>query len=248
MEQPCRVGVLYPSTGAEDDYFRMARLLTPRAEVVMAHTEGPDRHEPHIGKLIGGSNYLLAGAAQLKPHNVDVCTWACTSGSFTHGLHGARKQATEVADFLQVPASSTSLAFANSTLAMGFTRVAVAATYPQEHASAFCAFLEEAGIDVVHLGAMGIWTGIEVGDVGPEPVLEFLEANDHEKAEAVLVPDTALHTVAFLTELEEAVGKPVLTANQVSFWECLRQTARLRPQPGLGRLFEMEGDTHATTY
>lgn len=64
MKNPFRVGVLYPSTGAEDDYFRIVRLLSPRAEVVLAHTEGPDRHEPHIGRLVGSSRYLLAGAAQ----------------------------------------------------------------------------------------------------------------------------------------------------------------------------------------
>ena len=69
MESPFRIGVLYPSTGAEDDYFRMARLLTPRAEVVMAHTEGPDRHEPHIGRLVGSSKYLLAGAGHASPRH-----------------------------------------------------------------------------------------------------------------------------------------------------------------------------------
>ena len=51
------------------------------------------------------------------------------------------------------------------------------------------------------------------------------------------MPDTALHTVAFLDELEAAVGKTVLTANQVTVWEAMRLAGRVTPQQGLGRLF-----------
>jgi len=232
-----RVGVLYPSYGAEDDFARLARLVTPPTETVVVHTGGTDRHEPHIGREIGGSKYLLPGARKLALHNVDVCTWACTSGSFTFGLEGARGQVAKIAEYLDVPASSTSLAFANATLALGGRKVSVAATYPQEHAASFCAFLEEAGIQVVHLGAMGVWTGIEVGEVERPAVLEFVAANDHADADALLVPDTALHTVAFLDELEQTVGKPVLTANQVTCWDCLRLAGRLEKQEGLGTLF-----------
>lgn len=62
-------------------------------------------------------------------------------------------------------------------------------------------------------------------------------ANDHPDAEAVLVPDTALHTVAWLIDLEESLGKPVLTANQVSVWEGLRLVGATEGRPGLGALF-----------
>ena len=44
----------------------------------------------------------------------------------------------------------------------------------------------------------------------------------------MLVPDTALHTVEWLDDLDELLGKPVLTANQVSVWEGLR------PRRGVG--------------
>jgi maleate cis-trans isomerase len=68
----------------------------------------------------------------------------------------------------------------------------------------------------------------------------MVEKNDHLDAEALLVPDTALHSVAWLEELEAAIGKPVLTANQVTFWEALRLAGRLEPQAGLGTLFRSQ--------
>ena len=49
----------------------------------------------------------------------------------------------------------------------------------------------------------------------------MVAAADHPDAEAVLVPDTAMHTLAIVDKLEAAVGKPVLTANQVTVWKGL---------------------------
>ena len=70
-----------------------------------------------------------------------------------------------------------------------------------------------------------------------DEVLDFVASNDNADAQAVLVPDTALHTVAWLTDLEERLGKPVLTANQVSVWEGLRLVGETAPRAGLGALF-----------
>ena len=71
-----------------------------------------------------------------------------------------------------------------------------------------------------------------------DEVLRFARTNDHPDAEAVLIPDTALHTAGFLTELEATVGKTVLTANQVTMWEALRAcksfNAAVRPGTAYG--------------
>jgi maleate cis-trans isomerase len=61
--------------------------------------------------------------------------------------------------------------------------------------------------------------------------------NDHRDAAAILLPDTALHTVRWLEDLEESVGKPVLTANQVTVWEGMRLAGCSPAVAGLGSLF-----------
>jgi len=83
----------------------------------------------------------------------------------------------------------------------------------------------------------GIITAAEVGTMGRDDVIRLAAGNNHAHADALLIPDTALHSVAWLEELEEAAQIPVLTANQVSFWEAVRLTGQLRPQTGLGTLF-----------
>lgn len=237
-----RIGILYPLHSAEDDYPTMAARLEPPVEVRVVHTDAVDLHTVEDCRRTGDWAHLEPGAAALRTLGVDVCMWACTSGSFVYGLGGAEEQARQLGNYLGIPASSTSLSFVNSIQALGIRRVAVAATYPAELATEFVGFLGEGGIQVVHLGSLGIWTAVEVGEVGGEEVIDFVRANDHADAEAILVPDTALHTVAFLSVLESAVGKPVLTANQVTMWEALRLGGRLRRQSGFGHLFAAAED------
>ena len=83
----------------------------------------------------------------------------------------------------------------------------------------------------------GIITAAEVGTWGKEEVLALARGGDHPEAEAVLLPDTALHTAAWIQELEAALGKPVLTANQVTVWEGLRLLEKPVRCPALGKLF-----------
>ena len=239
MENRLRVGILYPLHSAEDDYPRLAAALKPVVEVRVVHTDSPNLHRIDETQITGSREYLLAGVEEMRPQDVDVCMWACTSGSFVFGLDGARYQAQDLADAVDVPASSTSLAFLSACKSLGLKRVAVAATYPVELSKAFRTFLESDEIEVIHMGCLGVWTGDESALIEREEVLRFARANDHPDAEAVLIPDTALHTAGFLNELDTAVGKTVLTANQVTMWEALRLVRRLKPQSGLGRLMEV---------
>ena len=68
-------------------------------------------------------------------------------------------------------------------------------------------------------------------------MLDFAAAADHADAQAVLLPDTALHTVDLLDALDARVGKPVLTANQVSIWQGLRLAGQDERRKGFGALF-----------
>ena len=238
MEDRLMVGVLYPAYSAEDDYPRLAAALNPAVDVRVVHTESPNLHRIDETQVTGSREHLLAGAEELRPHDVDVCMWACTSASFAFGVDGARRQVQDLADVLGVPASSTSLSFLSACKALGLKRVAVAATYPEALSSLFRDFLETDGVEVVHMGCLDVWSGDESALIGREEVLRFARANDHPDADAVLIPDTALHTAGFLPELETVVGKTVLTANQVTMWEALRLANRLTPQSGLGRLME----------
>jgi maleate cis-trans isomerase len=231
------VGILYPGHSAEDDYPAMERVLGD-VGLPVVHTAMPeDAHRVDALLDIGAADVLAEGARELRALGVHTAVWACTSGSFVFGWDGAAEQVAGVRTAAGVPASSTSFAFVHAARRLGVRRVAVAATYPRDVAERFADFLARGGIEVVALSCGGIITAAEVGTLSRDDALAFLAGGDHPEAEAVLVPDTALHTAAWLDEAEERLGKPVLTANQVSAWEGLRLAGDRGARSGLGALF-----------
>jgi maleate cis-trans isomerase len=243
MRAPTELGLLYPGFAAEDDLPWLVEALFPdgsvRADVV--HTSiDEDTHTVAVLRDMGSESRLRAGAATLREHGAAAAVWACTSGSFVYGWDGARAQADSLAAWLGAPASSTSLAFVHALRDLGLRRVALAATYPEPVTRCFVDLLHDAGLEVVGSGSSGIVTATEVGTLEREAVLALVTGGDHPDAEAVLVPDTALHTVRWLDALEAAVGKPVLTANQVSVWEALRLADRPLRAGGFGALFALQ--------
>jgi maleate cis-trans isomerase len=235
-----RLGLLYPGHAAEDDLPWLVDALFPdrsvHADVV--HTSvGEDAHRVDALLDLGSADRLRAGAVALARNGADVAVWACTSGSFVFGWEGARRQVAELERDFGGPASSTSLAFVEAVRTLHLRRVAVAATYPEPVTRCFVELLSDAGLEVLASGSRDIVTAEEVGTVDRDTVLGLVVAGDHPDAEAVLVPDTALHTVRWLDELESAVSKPVLTANQVTVWEGLRLGGRPLRAAGHGSLF-----------
>jgi maleate cis-trans isomerase len=232
------VGFLYPGYSAEDDYPRIEMMIDTDIRLPVVHTDiGEDAHRVDALLRMGADERLADGVGELRLAGAEAVVWACTSGSFVYGWDGAKEQTRSLAGSAGLPASSTSFAFAHAVQALGARRVAVAATYPEDVTGYFTTFLKAAGIEVVADRASGIITAAEVGTWDRDQVLALARAGDHPDAEVVLMPDTALHTVAWLPELEEALGKPVLTANQVTVWEGLRLVERKAWAPKLGTLF-----------
>jgi maleate cis-trans isomerase len=235
---PGPIGILYPGHSAEDDYLELEARLGDGPQFVVQHTVmAEDAHRVDALLDWGRADRLADGARALAPHRPSAVVWACTSGSFAYGWNGAHEQAAGLTAATGVPASSTSLAFVTAVRALGCSAVAVVATYPDDVARLFASFLESGGVRVTSLRSHGIVMAAEVGTVAGPEVLAIATSGDDPEAEALLLPDTALHTIAYLEALERAVGKPVLTANQVSAWEGLRLAGHRRAHPGLGALF-----------
>ncbi|MCX4700491.1 decarboxylase [Streptomyces sp. NBC_01352] len=235
------LGFLYPGHSAEDDYPRIEQLLGSDVRLDLVHTDiGEDAHRVDALLEMGSAGRLAAGVEELRMAGAESVVWACTSGSFVYGWEGAHDQVRALALTAGMPASSTSFAFVHAAREIGAKRVAVGATYPDDVAGLFAEFLRAAGIEVVGVRPSGIITAAEVGTWGEAEVFALAREADDGSADALLLPDTALHTAAHIPTLEKELGKPVLTANQVTVWEALRLTDRRVNAPALGALFTRE--------
>lgn len=252
------VGLLYPGHSAEDDFRALEVRLAaarrgtaaasiagavPEIRLPLVHTSvGEDAHRVDALLDLGGHERLVHGARTLTSANrLDSLMWACTSGSFVFGWDGAHEQVDRLAQETGLPTSSTSIAFVNACHALGLEKVAVAASYPHDVAQHFVSFLGHGDVQVTSMGSHGISTAAEVGTLDKHQVTAIVVGAERAGAEAVLVPDTAMHTLAWVADLEGAVGMPVLTANQVTVREGLRLVGPVPSLPGLGALFASSG-------
>lgn len=55
----------------------------------------------------------------------------------------------------------------------------------------------------------------------------------------VFISCTAFKTIGVIATLEQDLGKPVVSANQASFWDCLRTAGLADRITGYGRLFDL---------
>ncbi|GAC01767.1 putative decarboxylase [Gordonia namibiensis NBRC 108229] len=235
------VAMLYPGHAAEDDYTLIESALVAsgaavRLPVTITEIESDD-HTVDAMAAVGEQERLAEGLRRAQVDEPASVMWACTSGSFVYGLDGARRQVADIAVLADRPASSTSLAFVEACHHLGLSRVAIAATYPAPLASRFIGFLDDGGIEAVSLRANDIETASEAGILDGDSLFDMIAAADHPDAEAILIPDTALHTAMWITGLEEKFAKPVLTANQVTAWQGLRLAGISAVIPELGTLF-----------
>jgi maleate cis-trans isomerase len=233
------IGFIYPDHAAESDYPLAGELLG--ANFVVVHIYGKDLHAVPELRDLGSPAKLAEGVTLLRPHQPSAVMFACTSGGFVFGPDGAADQIDGLAAFAGVPASSTSIAFVHALAALGCSRVAVAASYPQDIVDLFVNFLATHDISVESMGSAGIDTAAEVGRLTPPQVQALALANDDLNADALLIPDTAMHTLTQVDALEALLEKPVLTANAVTVWEGLRIAGTSRRVTGLGRLFNRNG-------
>ncbi|TWV41831.1 decarboxylase [Streptomyces misionensis] len=235
------LGFLYPGHFAEDDYPRIEQLLGSDIRVDLVHTDiGEETRRVAALREMGSAERLREGMERLRLAGAETVVWACTSGGFVHGWQGAQDQVRTLARLAGMPASSTSFGFVHAARELGVRRVAVGATYPEDVGALFAEFLRAAGLEVTATHSSGTVTAAEAAGWGEEDVLTLARAADDPAADAVLLPDTALHTAAYLGLLEKTLAKPVLTASQVTVWEGLRLADRRVNAPELGTLFTRE--------
>jgi maleate isomerase len=58
-------------------------------------------------------------------------------------------------------------------------------------------------------------------------------------AEALFISCTALRSAAVVPEIESAIGRPVVSSNLATAWNCLRLCGDQSPRPEWGRLMGM---------
>lgn len=215
---PVGIGVVVPYDMALD---RELWRWTP--ERVSLHlTRTPFEDVPvGIGQAlaVGDGDTVAEATRSVTIVEPAVVAYGCTSGSFVSGRAGeaALREAMVGAGARRAVTTSGALLRAVETVGIG--SMAVVTPYPEEVGDRLVAFLAEAGVEVTGSFNMGL-TG-RVWEVPDEVTADLVRATARAGGDAVFVSCTNLPTYDVIAPLEAELGRPVLTANQVTMWAAL---------------------------
>jgi maleate isomerase len=173
--------------------------------------------------------------ARLTPH---VIVYAYTGTSYLFGAEAdeslrarLEKSAEGIPVILTAPAASEALRL------LRVRRLALIHPpwFSEDVNAAGKQYFASRGIEVVHCAPMA--PARPFTEVPPPEVFAWAKANVPGNAEAILIGGNGLRAVGVIQALEETLGRPVLTANQVAFWQALRIMRLTSKVTHYGRVF-----------
>ncbi len=150
----------------------------------------------------------------------DVVAYACASGSFVNGMLGERLLVRTMVDAGAPAARTTSGAMIEALNLLGIRSLAIATPYIDEVTDRLVAYLAEHGVRTVASNGLGLLG--HIWRVSYQDVVDIVRQVDTPDAQALYISCTNLPTYDVIAPLERALGKPVITANQVTMWSALR--------------------------
>ena len=159
-----------------------------------------------------------------------VTAYACTSGSFVAGPLAEQALVEAMLAAGSPLALTTSGALLSALRYLGYTRVATATPYTADLTVGLTAFLGESGIEVTAAAGLGLTS--DIWTVPHDVTAQLVRETDTDDAQAVFISCTNLPTYDVIADLDHELGKPVLTANQVTMWHSLSLIGRKAVGPG----------------
>ncbi|MER9304286.1 arylmalonate decarboxylase [Mesorhizobium sp. M0496] len=232
-----RIGVIYPENGILEQEFEkfapqevtlhFTRSRWPASE--WFRPNWPDR----MASLADDPD-IAACAKLFNQIDPAVVTFACTSASFAAGAGGDLAVLENIRRGTNAKASSTSTAYLAACSALGIKRVAIASVYVESVTRRFVDFLSGGGVETVSHQSVG-WE--RQPELTAEDVFRLASECDHPDAQVILIPQTNILTSELIPLVEERLGKPVLTAIQVTVWHAVR-LAGSSWDGGIGRVWK----------
>ncbi|MEV5962640.1 Asp/Glu racemase [Kribbella sp. NPDC051952] len=179
---------------------------------------------------ISDPTLIARSTTDVLPVSPLAVAYACTFGSFVGGLAGEAALVDAMVGAGAPAAVTTSGALLMALRHLGLNRIATVTPYTNDLTAGLTTFLAEADIEVVATAGLGLIA--QIWAVPYETTVELVRSVDTDDAEAVFISCTNLPTYDVIAGLEATIGKPVLTANQVTIWSALALTGHLATGPG----------------
>lgn len=179
---------------------------------------------------IGSSTMLLPPAVPF-----DVIGYGCTSGTSVIGIERVAELVRSGATVKAVSEPVSALIAASRQ--SGVKRLALLSPYIETVSSAMRAVLAANGIETPVFGSFETSEEALVARISAASIMDAaLRLGDSPEVEGLFISCTNLRTLDVISTIEERIGKPVFSSNQVLCWHMCRLAGLKTGTEGLGKL------------
>jgi maleate isomerase len=231
-----RVGLIVLATDhtSEPDFRRLVasgRIGVYVARIAYANPTTPE----NLRRMRPG---LTAGAALLLPGEpLDAICYSCTSASVVIGDAEVAAAISEAKP--GVPVVTPPMAATRGLKALGAGTISILTPYTVETSRPMADYFAASGFEIASFTCLGFEDDREMARIAPAALVDLAARATATRAEALFVSCTALRSALVAGAMERATGRPVVTSNQASAWNCLRLCGDDTPRPEFGRLMAL---------
>tara|TARA_Y200000002_G_scaffold315344_1_gene273388 strand:- start:159 stop:941 length:783 start_codon:yes stop_codon:yes gene_type:complete len=214
-----KLGFILMSTdlAAESDFFDIA----PNDVAIHITRLKTDDHTTNetLSKHI---EFMADAASRIQPDTKpDVISYSCTSGSIVIGEEIIKEEIKKGAPYAIPMTLVTGVVDALKELQI--KNLVVGTPYLDEINTKEAEFLYNKGFSILNIQGLNLTKGIEFGTVTPDYWIKFAQEINDESADAIFLSCGGIRSTEVIDQIEQKVGKPVITSNQAQMWSCLRR-------------------------
>jgi maleate cis-trans isomerase len=227
-----RIGLLLPSSNTTQEP-EFTRILPDEVTLHVARLPLRTVEPSSTARIVED---IETESQKLADADVDAIVLAATAPSSRNGIGYDQELIGRIERASGRPATTASTAAIQALTALDVKRLVIGAPWSEATNTTSAAFIEASGFTVLAHRALGLVSNLEIGLLDEQTAFDMGVAADHPDAQAVMLACGNWLTMGIVDRLESAIGKPVLTTNQVSLWAVLRLAGYRAPVFGWGRL------------
>jgi maleate isomerase len=171
----------------------------------------------------------------------DVVAFHCTANSMSEGSNGEARLLDALRHAGAPHVTTTASAIRHAFAALGARRIVLITPYSASTTAEEAEFLHQAGFEVLHAQGFALKGSDEYCATPPQFWRDRAIEAARPEADATLISCANISVFPVIEEIEQKLGRPVVTSNQAVIWEALSLLGVGDRRNCRGRLFDTLG-------
>ena len=175
-----------------------------------------------------------AAGGILPGFNLDAMIYGCTSGTVANGAREIEALVHQSCPGIPVtnPVSAALAAFEH----LGAKRISILTPYTEEVNLEMASYFTDHGMQIINIAGFGYESDIDMTGIPPQEIANAAVEVCDDDADLLFISCTAIRASLVIEEIEQTIGKPVVTSNQALVWHSLRLVGYADGIKGYGTL------------